>query len=441
MASAAESHRSRESPLHRSLDSSPATPAETDGEPAGAFGGFIGPRTLVGLVRIAAPWLFDGSHARAGELPAAAAAAAKPGRRLVELGFLPLGWWSILLAHDRQPGLLRAAAQPSPAERTDYFALCLAAHWASVASYVPTDVDSKIRHALWFDGQPPAELERMRDLALALGAWDIRGVSARTVEVEGHGLVSGHDGERLSVHCGGMLGLLASGDTAGAAGFEREVDAELRREAAAFDRIAEEPGRERELVALAAILTHNAGDVMQGLAARSGRRVGAAQKAAFGELARGGARRRDRYGGAFGRAAAIYRELLASEGHRNYPLRDARCLREHSDLLLPLGPCLDDWGRRLARWPTWGQAQRAEVVAALVNGCRRVPGQQGYHRALAGFDAAHPGGVEAPGILDRLPASLRRLLTSSELRRSRAVPQRSFESALFKRARRLIADA
>lgn len=107
-------------------------------EGRGAFGGFIGPRTLVGQVQSAAPFLFDGSHPQRPPL------AATSGARLHEHGRHPLGWWSILL----HASLLPAQAQPTAEARTDYFALCLAAHFASVATYVPTDVDSKIRHAL-----------------------------------------------------------------------------------------------------------------------------------------------------------------------------------------------------------------------------------------------------------------------------------------------------
>jgi hypothetical protein len=401
-------------------------PPEPQSEGRGAFGGFIGPRTLVQLVRVGAPYVLDGTHARLCELPATG------GARLHQHGFHPLGWWSILM----HAGLLEAQAEPTPEARTDYFALCLAAHWATVASYVPTDVDAKIRHALWFEGQPPGELAIMRDLALALSGWDVRGFSARSVEVEGFGAVSGHDGERLSVQAGGLLGLLAAGDVEGAASLEAAIDGELAREAAAFDRVARSKGDERRLCGLATVLTHNAGDVMQGLAAKSGRHVGEAQKLRFGELAR---ERFERYGGAFGRAAAIYRELLAGEGHRHYPLREEKLLRAHPDLLLPFGPFLDEWGARLATWPRWSSAQRASVVGALLEGCRKVKGQEGYFRALAGFDAAHPGGLESRELAAELSNASKRALKDSELRRKIAVPRVSFESSCAKRVRAILA--
>ncbi len=395
------------------------------GEKRGAFGGFVGPRTIVAQVRNAAPWLFDGSHPDSNAVPPT------QGERLIEHGFHPLGWWSIL----RHAELLPAMDEPTPRARTDYFALCLAAHTASVATYVPTDVDAKIRHALWFEGQPDEELERMRDLALYFGAWEVRRISTRVVEVEGCGPVSGHDGERLSVLCGGMMGNLAAGRPEDAARFEQAVDDELAREARAFDALAAVRGRETELCNLATSLTHNVGDVMQGIERKGTKGIGEAQKFRFADLAR---ERFERYGGAFGKAAAIYRDLLASEGHRHYPLREQKLLRASHELLLPLGPFLDAWGAKLARWPRWNAKERASVVGSLLDGCRKVAGQEGYYRALAGFDAAFPGGLESRELAGEYASAAKRELKDANLRKKLALRRESFESSYAKRARAIV---
>ncbi|MBK7642024.1 MAG: hypothetical protein IPJ19_03080 [Planctomycetes bacterium] len=394
-------------------------------EKRGAFGGFIGPRTLVAQVQNSAPWLFDGSHPDSQLVPETR------GERLIEHGFHPLGWWSIL----RHADLLEAQDEPTPRARTDYFALCLAVHCASVASYVPTDVDAKIRHALWFEPLPEEELFAMRELALYHGNWEIRHISARVVEVEGCGPVSGHDGERLSVLCGGMMGMLAAGRASDAALFEQAVDAELEREARAFDTLCRARGREVELCNLATILTHNVGDVMQAIERKGTKGIGDEQKLRFADLAR---ERFERYGGAFGKAAAIYRELLASEGHRHYPLREQKLLRANHKLLLPLGPFLDDWGAKLARWPNWGTRERAAVAGALLDGCRKVQGQEGYYRALAGFDSAAPGGLESRELASELGSAAKRELKDTTLRKKLAVRRESFESSYAKRARTLL---
>jgi len=381
-------------------------------EGAGAFGGFIGPSTLIGLVENTAPWLFDR------ETPPQAAAP-----RPADVPPGPLQWREILRAGAR----LESSAEPSAAQRTDYFALCLAAHFASAATYVPTDVDTKIRRALWREAIGSDELARMRALALGLERWDLSTVSARRVAVEGEGIVSGHDGERLSVLCGGLVASRAAHDDDGARELEAAIDAELAREARAFARVEKTAGAELDLLRLASVLTHNAGDVMQGL--------GDAPEPRFADLARSGAAR---YGGAFARAALLYREILAAEGHRNYPLRQARALRRAASLLLPIAPFLDAWGARVARHAELGPAERAEVVAALAQGTQKVAGQVGYFRALAGFAAAHPRGLEAPELAAHWPVSARRALREPELRKRVAVSRESFEKSVAKRARELL---
>lgn len=277
----------------------------------------------------------------------------------------------------------------------------------------------------------------MRDLALGLRPWDIRTVSARIVDVDGVGPVSGHDGERPSVLCGGMLGLVAAGDREGAARLEDEIDGELSREARAFGLLARANGGERQLLELATILTHNAGDVMQALSAKGGRGFGEREKTRFADLAR---ERFERYEGAFGRAAALYRALPAPEGHRHYPLREVKLLRRDAALLLPLGPFLDDWGATLARHAAWRPEGRAQVVGGIVDGFRKVAGGESYGRALAGFDAAYPGGLEARDIGAHYTSSVRRELKGTELRRKLAVRRESFESSYGKRARAVLAS-
>jgi len=388
-------------------------------EPRGAFGGFIGPRNLMSLVEHTAPWTMTG-------------AAAPPQERLSALVADPLGWRAVLAAADRLP----AEEEPSPETWTDYFALCLAAHFATAMTYVPTDVDTKIRDRLWFMERGADEHERCKDLALSLVGWDVSSVSRRQVMVGDAGPISGHDGERLSVLCGGILGCKRAGDDDGARSLTEAVHDELTREADAFLAVSRTRGAERTLLTLAAVLTHNAGDVNQGLSARKGQRWSSEPGRRFGRLAH---ERGERYGGAFILAAALYKELMASEGHRNYPLRAVKALRTHADHLLPFSPFLEGWGEHIATTRRLTDPERAEVVAALAAGIRKVPGQQGYQRALAGFDQAFPGGLAAKALRRSLPASTRKALKDPSLRRAVAVRPISFESGMAKRAREIVA--
>lgn len=396
-------------------------------EARGAFGGFIGPKNLVAQVQNAAPFLFDGS------VTFGALAPVHDGARLHEHAFQPLGWLAILRAH----ALVPATESPTAVERTDYFALCLAAHFASVATYVPTDVDAKIRHATWLEQEDRDELARMAELALALERWDVSGVSARFVVTLDGTVISGHDGERLSVLCGGWIATAHAGLSEHAARLEQAIDTELRREAHAFLALAAARGREISTAMASAVLTHNAGDVMQSLGSKAGR-VAPASAARFTNLAR---ERFDRFEGAFGRAAALYRDLMAPEGHRNYPLREVKLLRAHADLLLPIAPFLDDFGERIARYSHWKTSERAEVVAGIVEGCRRVRGQAGYYRALAGFERVFPRGLENPDLAQHWTTSTRKELASPELKKLVAVKRESFEASVAKRVRSALAGS
>jgi hypothetical protein len=350
-------------------------------------------------VRNAAPFLFAGD---APEVPADPFAAAEE----------PRGWH----------GIVRAAGD---VDAEGYFVLCCAAHHASVASYVPTDVDSKIRGALWA-GLAPERLRRQAAFALAARRWSIAGISARAVLVDG-APVSGHDGEWLAVLMAALGALTLAGERELAAQAESAIDEELAREARALTATLRARGGELDAARLAAILTHNVGDVDQGISYWPDDPALAAPRARFARLAH---ENRAPYQGVFQAAARIYRATLAPEGHRNYPLRAVRPLRASPDLLLPLAPFLDDWGRTVAAHPAMSADARAEVAAALLDGCRKVPGQLGYYRALSGL-------IDGLGSLDqlakRLPGAQRKALEASEMRRHLSVTQASFEASLRKR--------
>lgn len=130
-------------------------------------------------------------------------------------------------------------------------------------------------------------------------------------------------------------------------------------------------------------------------------------------------------------AAKLYREVMAPEGHRNYPLREVKPLRRSADLLLPIAPFLDDWGATLSLHPALSDDDRAEVMDALVKGCRKIPGQLGYYRALAGWRETNERGYEKAA--ESIPNATRRDLRDAGMRQRLAVARVSFESAMKKK--------
>ena len=388
-----------------------------------AWDGWIAPDNLISLVRNTAPFLFP-------ERPAQTA----PGR-LFDFLQADIG---AEFAPGQRPSsaflnILRATEQQAwtdlnfDEQLIDYFVLCLCCHHASVASFVPTDVDSKIRGLVWRKTRDRDVLRAFGEASLAMGRWDLRPVSRRTTDVGELGPVSGHDGEWLSVLAGGHGRFLETRDTEWAERTAAAIDAELKRELEAFQIARSTRGMELDVLRLAASITHNVGDLDQGISFWEGRAAGVESLKRFHRLAH---ENKAAYSGAFQVPADLYKKALSTEGHRHYPLRAVKPLRQSVDLLLPLGPFLDDWGATVASHRDLTMADRSEVIDALVRGCRKIPGQQGYFRALAGMAEQSIRAFDDAVAL--LPSASRKDLRSPETRQLMAVLRGSFESRMSK---------
>ena len=377
----------------------------------GARAAFIRPVTLLSQVKNTAPFLVWGQA---------------PTGRLIEAGGHEMGHLEVLAGG----AALEESAAVGEEWNEDYFALCLACHHATVATFVPTDVDTKIRGLLWRCARSVDSMERMFRMALRAHQWSIRGISARATELAGVGPVSGHDGEMLSVYAGALGTFLRAGADALAREAEEAIVNELEREAAEFRFAYRTQGCELDTLRLATSLTHNAGDLDQGISFWQKSEAHKAAKARLGRLAH---ENKAPFDGWFQVAAGVYRRAMAAEGHRHYPLRGAKALRRSADYLLPLGPFFDDWGAVIATHPGLTMDERAEVVGALITGCRKIEGQRGYYRALHGFFGALRGSAES--VIRKLPATARNDWKNAELRRQVAVQRVSFESMMRKMIR------
>jgi hypothetical protein len=388
--------------------------AMTDGEDRQgekAIRGFVAPQTLLNEVRNTAPWLPESRREPSVDVRAQARG--------------PLGFLEIL-------GAYRLGGEEETPGTLDYFGLCLACHHATVATFVPTDVDTKIRGLLFRLVKDPAHLEPMIELTEAFCSWDVASVSRRTVSVPGLGLFAGHDGERLSVLAAALGRAIHLGRADLADRVRLHLSAELTRESRALPALLA-ARRELDVLRMAAIMTHNAGDLDQALSFWPLSPAHTEAAAELGRLAHENARP---WEGSFTRAARIYKATLAPEGHRNYPLRPIKALRQSFDFLLEMAPFLDDWGERIARDPRLSEADRSEVLEALVTGCRRIQGQRGYQRAMAGMIQGLGRGLDS--VVAKMPARARTDFKNSDLRKAVAVPRSSFESSMRSRLRRVL---
>ncbi len=382
--------------------------------PKQTFANFIAPETLVDIVRNTAPFLFDRDVLEI-----------TPTYSNERLHFTleETPYWRIV----RNSGDIKSTPKPSEQEWVRYFELCVASHFSTVATFVPSDVDSKIRNHLWFDRKLSRDaLTAMKAIALATDDWDVRAVTQSWVPDATGRSMSGHDGEKLSILTAGMQALLLHGDKAGSDELEACAIRQVERESQAFLALVESKGRERDMLMLAAVITHNAGDIDQGFSVGHPHPL----REQLGRLAH---ERPERFGGAYAIAAKLYRELLSAEGHRNYPLRAMRELRVDPDLMKPPSPFLDPWGERLARRRGWNSRDKALVLQGLMEACARVRGQVAYYRAIAGMNGAVSGGVDQ--LAKELSVNARKTLKEPQFQRALQTSREQFEGELARRAR------
>ena len=307
--------------------------------------------------------------------------------------------------------------------------LRLAAHHATVATFVPTDVDAHIRHHMWVSVGDAETFARARACVDEAVARDARTVSARVTEG-----VSGHDGEWLAVRAGALGRALVLGLDDAAELLADEIDAELDREQRLFAEALARGAPATTTLALATTLAHNLGDLSRVVDAWPKPASANGLHARYSRLGHAdGAKQR----GPFVVAGLLNKELMAIENHRFLALRQPRALRRGRTLLLPVGPWFDAWGETVCRSDLLDDADRAEVVEALIELHLRSPAQEGCLRALAAFHRETRGGLGWYGTA--LPARLRKEVGRGRIREAIDVSRERFEARIEGRCRALVA--
>jgi hypothetical protein len=305
----------------------------------------------------------------------------------------------------------------------DYFSLCLASHYSSVATFVPTDVDNQIRKNLWHG----PDTERMAEHTLASLAWDFRPLTARYQEFQGD-YVCGHQGEWFSVAVGAYAVHRAEKP-----GLAKLVAERIREEALGEARLFTGLKKAKDGIGLlkaSTAIAHNFGDLdrvidqwnlppddylrVQVYKLGHERRASFAQQESLLE------------------AGALNKAFMASENHRHYPLRKPRSLRASVDFLLPLGPFFDSWGETVARSPLLEDRDRLEIAEALLDGFTKLSSPKiplyGYARALGGMQRGWKH------LVAELPTRAQKLLQKGAIPEILRQDQRAFEADWAKRA-------
>lgn len=297
----------------------------------------------------------------------------------------------------------------------DYFSLCLCAHYSSVATFVPTDVDNQIRKHLWDQPLEKGTTEKMAELLLNSYDWDYRPVTTRFQEGDNY-YISGHQGEWFSVAVGAYAihayTIHGEKNLPLAEEVKQKIIKELHRESDVF-RFLKKKKDGVGLLRACTLIAHNLGDLDRvidqwELPAQDPLRL-AVYKLGHEKHKSFGAAQEELL-----QAGDLNKAFMASENHRHYPLRKPKPLRKSIDFLLPVGPFFDAWGEKIARHPALSDEEVAEIALALLEGFERLSSPKiplyGYARAIGGILRAFRGGPK--NLLQNLPSKPGKTITS-----------------------------
>jgi hypothetical protein len=334
---------------------------------------------------------------------------------------------------DPRAAAVTAALASDGRDRLAYLELLLAAHFSTVATFVPTDVDARIRHHAWMEIEDSETLGAACAVVDRVASWDARWVSERTVAVATDGAsdagsISGHDGEWLGVRAGALGRAAMLGATAIVERLVDAMDTELAREERVFVQALESRAPARRVLSTATVLAHNLGDLSRVVDAWPGKEAVVALRAKYTRLGHpdGPAKR-----ASFVTAGVLNKAMMALENHRFLALRKPRGLRTSRALLLPIGPWFDVWGETVARHPSLEERERAEIVAALLELHASSPEQLGCLRALAGIHRVTRGGLEL--YVPSLPARLRKDVLRGKVRDALDIATDHFDARVERR--------
>ena len=336
----------------------------------------------------------------------------------------------------RYIAILRAALMDPPAESDlwSYFELCIASHFATVGTFVPTDVDVAIREKLWSYVKSEASFIPMWERVSEFKNWDESRVSNRQVKLPDQRKLSGHQGEWLTLAMGayGTAKRIASAELGAIReAIEEEVKNEERVLTVLQDEFLENPtsvSMKRYLSGAAAV-AHNLGDLDRMFTSLEIEETDVLRRRVYRSAHEDTRNPKP----VFLRAGKIYQTLIASENHRNFALRAPKALRKSADFLLPFGLFLDEWGEGLVkngfRSGRLTEGDLREVIEALVTGWKKlnpvsIYTAQGYSRALVGMAKALGGKKE---IENFVPPAIRKDLNESGLRTLVSISQEEFE--------------
>ncbi len=273
---------------------------------------------------------------------------------------------------------------------TEYFHICLAAHWSTAGTFVPTDVDNQIREGLWKHADIKKHIEKMARLTIEAWTWDYEQMTNRkSYNPERGQVMSTHEGTWLSVAIGGYNALMKHRLFDLAKDMADVILAEADKEEKLLLDLREKRDH-INFMRSTALMAHNFGDLDRVIDQwempeedpfrkriyKLGHKLNGAQSPIL----------------VF--AGQVNKEFLSVENHRHMSMRQPKCLRRSNKFLIPVGPFMDKWGRDLGETKLLSLDEKGEIVNALLEGFNRQDKALGYVRAFHGMMSVLPRGLE-----------------------------------------------
>jgi hypothetical protein len=274
---------------------------------------------------------------------------------------------------------------------TEYFYLCLSAHWATAGTFVPTDVDNQIREGLWRHETVGAHIQRMAKLTIESWQWDYEQVTNRKSYNPARGQVmSTHEGTWLSVAIGAYNALMKNKRPELAQDVADVILAEIEKEEKLLLELREKKDH-INFMRSTALMAHNFGDldrVMDQWQMNP-------QDAFYKRINKLGHKLNENHSKIFVYSGQVNKAFLAQENHRHMSMRQPRGLRKSHHFLIPVGPFMDEWGTKIGESKLLSNEEKVEIMAAFYDGFTRQDQALGYVRAYHGLIKALPEGLES----------------------------------------------
>jgi hypothetical protein len=274
---------------------------------------------------------------------------------------------------------------------SEYFHICLSAHWATAGTFVPTNVDNQIREGLWRHEQVGAHLSKMAQLTIQSWSWDYQEVTNRkSINPLTGQIMSTHEGTWLSVAIGGHCALIKNKRDILAQEVADVILAEIDKEEKLLIEFREKRDHVNFLRSCA-LMAHNFGDLDRVIDQWQMPLDDPFRKRIY----KLGHEPNQNYSPVLAFAGQVNKNFLSVENHRHMSMRQPKCLRRSPHFLIPVGPFMDDWGKKLGETDLLSIDEKGEIICALFDGYRRQDMAQGYTRAMNGMLEKIPGGLDA----------------------------------------------